>query len=96
MAFGRKMHHGVRPIVGKGRAHALSVADIGLQEIEPRPALASAQAPPIAGIGQLINDQDLGPPAEHEQPGYSRSDEPGAAGNENPHPLVAIGWPPPL
>ena len=59
MALGGKVHDDIGRKLGKGLLHRSLVADVGLQEGQSRIVRDRLEIVAIAGIGQLVDDQDL-------------------------------------
>ena len=81
----REMHHPFRPEAVIGFGNRLPVADVGLEEAVVRVVVDGAQRSERAGIGELVDGEHLVASDEHEMTNNRRSDEAGAAGDENAH-----------
>ena len=79
MALGRKMHDDVGLEARQRPTHRSTIADIGLNEREPRVARDRRQRGKIAGVGKLVEDQDLAVRGPNELSAYGRANEAGAA-----------------
>ena len=66
----------------------LPVADVGLKELVAGIVFYGPQIVEVAGVGELVQVDDLGPQAGGEQPAdEGAADEAGAAADEEPHRL---------
>ena len=86
--LGREVHHHVG--AGHHLGHGDGVADVAAHEAQPRFGGRIGQVGQRAGVGEQVEHDHLGiaerrvPPAQ-QRAHVVRPDEPGSAGDENPH-----------
>ncbi len=91
MGLGGEVEH--RVMAGHDRAEQRLVADVTVHEAQPRMLRDRVQVGQVARVGQLVQDGDVSllearvAAGEH-GPDIVRADEPGAAGNQDPHELI--------
>jgi hypothetical protein len=89
--LGGEVEHRVVP--GQQRREQRGVADVTLDEAQPRVAGDRIQVGQVAGVGELVQDRDPGllvariTAGEH-GPDVMGADEPGPAGYQDPHELI--------
>ena len=59
VALGREVHDDVGPHAGEGLAQGGSVADVGLDEGEPRAGRDGLEGGQVPGIGELVEHADV-------------------------------------
>ena len=79
--FGRKVEHGVGPMVGKGTGHGGSIRDVRLHEGHARIFQRPRQIEEAAGVGELVDDNDAVGGMIERVLDEVRADEPGSAGD---------------
>ena len=83
VAFGGKMHNGARAMLGERCGNRLGIADIGAHQLVALVVVERREVCGVAGVGQQVEIDDRRAdrldPAQHEV----RTDESGAACNEN-------------
>ncbi len=90
MAFGRQIHDPVRTEPRQGLVDGGAVADIALDEGKARIAGDGRERGEIAGVGELVEDQNFVRRMVHDAARHRRSDESGAASHENAHPTPSV------
>ena len=81
--LGGEVQDGARPVRLEDRPHRGRVGDVGLDEDEAGVALAFGKAGAVAGVGQLVHDDDAGRGLLERVADEVRADETGAAGDED-------------
>ncbi|MNG22499.1 hypothetical protein D3C84_1069860 [compost metagenome] len=85
MGFCGQVQDGIRLELGERLRHLGLVADIGTEEPVARVARHAGQGFQIAGIGQLVQVEDLVFAVVQQVADQCRADEAGAAGDQNAH-----------
>ena len=83
MALGGEMHDDVDGVIAQQGQHRRVVADVGLHEAIVWIVLDLPQRGEVAGIGQLVDIDDVVAGVGTQMPAHRRADEPGAAGNQD-------------
>jgi hypothetical protein len=83
MGLGGKVDHGVHGIVREQAAHQVPVADIALDEDMAGIARQGGQGVQIAGVGQLVQVDDLDVRLPQQEVDKIAPDEAGATGNQD-------------
>ncbi len=83
VAFGGQMHDDVGPEGGEDLLHARGVDDVGAGERIARIGGDRRQRFKIAGVGQLVDDENAMPRLADDRADHGGADEAGAAGDEN-------------
>ena len=85
VAFGGKVEHGARPVLGQQALHQSAVADAAVHKVVPRIALQAGKVFEVAGVSEQVEVDDrlvaLSQPVKHEV----AADESGTAGDEDGH-----------
>ena len=89
MGFGGQMHHRVGAVTRENPVQRGAVADIGLLEGIVRAVGDAGHVVQTGRIGQRIEVDHAMPPRDR-QPHHRRSDEPGAAGDQQLHGAASI------
>src|SRR4029450_2759106 len=82
MALGGEVHDRLDPLARKQLRDSLLIANVGLDETIVGLPLDFAQAVEVAGVGQLVDIDDM-KTASHEAPDHRTADEARPAGDQN-------------
>ena len=85
VAFRRQMHDSVRPKIGKRMRQCGAIADVGFQKAIVRSIVNGCQRSRIAGVGQLVDVENLDTDIAYEITDERRSDEACSSGYKGSH-----------
>ena len=82
MRLGGEVHHSGGLVLRERRLHGVAIADVGLEERDPR-LVDAGQTQQAAGVGEFVDDDDGVLRVREHVPYEVRADESGSAGDED-------------